>query len=148
MLLCVFFFFKQKTAYELRISDWSSDVCSSHLSSHAPRRSRRTPRGTRSERGDPRRCRTDRRRRSGRLGAPWAAVSSGGRAGQLVVQAPGLAEELGPPALHQLVGVAVVGVEVTPVVVLQLVPELAAEDRAATQPGEADRKGTRLNSSQ
>src|SRR3546814_10355406 len=28
-----FFFFKQKTAYEMRISDWSSDVCSSDLSS-------------------------------------------------------------------------------------------------------------------
>src|SRR3546814_1462617 len=27
----LFFFFKQKTAYELRISDWSSDVCSSDL---------------------------------------------------------------------------------------------------------------------
>src|SRR3546814_12872306 len=38
MLFCVvvccsvlFFFFKQKTAYEMRISDWSSDVCSSDL---------------------------------------------------------------------------------------------------------------------
>src|SRR3546814_8763670 len=33
MLWCVliFFFFKQKTAYEMRISDWSSDVCSSDL---------------------------------------------------------------------------------------------------------------------
>src|SRR3546814_18997464 len=30
MFLC-FFFFKQKTAYEMRISDWSSDVCSSDL---------------------------------------------------------------------------------------------------------------------
>src|SRR3546814_5082492 len=34
-VICVtvlfFFFFKQKTAYELRISDWSSDVCSSDL---------------------------------------------------------------------------------------------------------------------
>src|SRR3546814_9266710 len=30
-LLFVFFFFKQKTAYEVRISDWSSDVCSSDL---------------------------------------------------------------------------------------------------------------------
>src|SRR3546814_1298113 len=31
-LLCVIvFFFKQKTAYEMRISDWSSDVCSSDL---------------------------------------------------------------------------------------------------------------------
>src|SRR3546814_20653330 len=33
MIYCVFvfFFFKQKTAYEMRISDWSSDVCSSDL---------------------------------------------------------------------------------------------------------------------
>src|SRR3546814_8256742 len=30
----VFFFFKQKTAYEMRISDWSSDVCSSDLRLH------------------------------------------------------------------------------------------------------------------
>src|SRR3546814_10603315 len=29
--MSVFFFFKQKTAYEMRISDWSSDVCSSDL---------------------------------------------------------------------------------------------------------------------
>src|SRR3546814_7669882 len=32
LLFCIFFFFfKQKTAYEMRISDWSSDVCSSDL---------------------------------------------------------------------------------------------------------------------
>src|SRR3546814_4094060 len=31
MWCLVFFFFKQKTAYEVRISDWSSDVCSSDL---------------------------------------------------------------------------------------------------------------------
>src|SRR3546814_3610047 len=34
LCLCLsifFFFFKQKTAYEMRISDWSSDVCSSDL---------------------------------------------------------------------------------------------------------------------
>src|SRR3546814_1685135 len=31
-MMCLFlFFFKQKTAYEMRISDWSSDVCSSDL---------------------------------------------------------------------------------------------------------------------
>src|SRR3546814_20806161 len=30
-LVFVFFFFKQKTAYDMRISDWSSDVCSSDL---------------------------------------------------------------------------------------------------------------------
>src|SRR3546814_2183549 len=31
MYVVYFFFFKQKTAYEMRISDWSSDVCSSDL---------------------------------------------------------------------------------------------------------------------
>src|SRR3546814_8378965 len=31
VLIVCFFFFKQKTAYEMRISDWSSDVCSSDL---------------------------------------------------------------------------------------------------------------------
>src|SRR3546814_4440139 len=40
--VCIFFFFKQKTAYDMRISDWSSDVCSSDLSSRtlqpSPRR--------------------------------------------------------------------------------------------------------------
>src|SRR3546814_7103442 len=35
MLTILFlFFFKQKTAYEMRISDWSSDVCSSDLRAH------------------------------------------------------------------------------------------------------------------
>src|SRR3546814_8424144 len=45
-MYCCFFFFKQKTAYEMRISDWSSDVCSSDLDAllrrfAAPRRRRR-----------------------------------------------------------------------------------------------------------
>src|SRR3546814_6858303 len=31
IVMLFFFFFKQKTAYEMRISDWSSDVCSSDL---------------------------------------------------------------------------------------------------------------------
>src|SRR3546814_6879637 len=35
MLSLLFFFFKQKTAYEVRISDWSSDVCSSDLAAGA-----------------------------------------------------------------------------------------------------------------
>src|SRR3546814_1358631 len=33
LFLVLFFFFKQKTAYEMRISDWVSDVCSSYLPS-------------------------------------------------------------------------------------------------------------------
>src|SRR3546814_2920740 len=32
----MYFFFKQKTAYEMRISDWSSDVCSSDLRASRP----------------------------------------------------------------------------------------------------------------
>src|SRR3546814_2112719 len=37
--VCIlFFFFKQKTAYEMRISDWSSDVCSSDLEGDRARR--------------------------------------------------------------------------------------------------------------
>src|SRR3546814_6904607 len=36
LLLFLFFFFKQKTAYEMRISDWSSDVCSSDLRRTSP----------------------------------------------------------------------------------------------------------------
>src|SRR3546814_5196700 len=34
----MFFFFKQKTAYEMRISDWSSDVCSSDLAGRGEQR--------------------------------------------------------------------------------------------------------------
>src|SRR3546814_3886409 len=45
----MFFFFKQKTAYEMRISDWSSDVCSSDLygkvARFVPRPGQSTPRG-------------------------------------------------------------------------------------------------------
>src|SRR5213596_1087357 len=37
MFCCWFFFFKQKTAYEIRPCDWSSDVCSSDLAAHGNR---------------------------------------------------------------------------------------------------------------
>src|SRR3546814_8031741 len=37
MFFCCCFFFKQKTAYDMRISDWSSDVCSSDLLSSQQR---------------------------------------------------------------------------------------------------------------
>src|SRR3546814_2646018 len=41
--MCLCFFFKQKTAYEMRISDWSSDVCSSDLDDPAFIRAATTP---------------------------------------------------------------------------------------------------------
>src|SRR3546814_1106359 len=42
---CRFCFFKQKTAYELRISDWSSDVCSSDLVRHVAQQRHRLFKG-------------------------------------------------------------------------------------------------------
>src|SRR3546814_10643093 len=42
----MYFFFKQKTAYEMRISDWSSDVCSSDLSRRASEFQPRRIKGT------------------------------------------------------------------------------------------------------
>src|SRR3546814_3790631 len=57
IIFFLFFFFKQKTAYEMRISDWSSDVCSSDLVSGRDPDNRATalvpPDGTRTvSRGD------------------------------------------------------------------------------------------------
>src|SRR3546814_12332067 len=43
MCFMFFFFFKQKTAYEMRISDWSSDVCSSDLQRQTCIRRRASP---------------------------------------------------------------------------------------------------------
>src|SRR3546814_3919866 len=52
MFMCGVFFFKQKTAYELRISDWSSDVCSSDLPT-APLRAVATSRSSAPLQSDP-----------------------------------------------------------------------------------------------
>src|SRR3546814_16818325 len=61
------FFFKQKTAYEMRISDWSSDVCSSDLAPSL-RRNRHSRAACGAARGprDTIRCARSRRRRDGR----------------------------------------------------------------------------------
>src|SRR3546814_1053240 len=74
----VVFFFKQKTAYEMRISDWSSDVCSSDLpgaggSRSSPRRvsqhggARRSARLARTARGRTRRRPAEVRQKRRRL---------------------------------------------------------------------------------
>src|SRR3546814_4765497 len=49
----VIFFFKQKTAYEMRISDWSSDVCSSDLPCSTPPTSTASTRPAVSDRPKP-----------------------------------------------------------------------------------------------
>src|SRR3546814_3555580 len=46
MSCLLFFFFKQKTAYEMRISDWSSDVCSSDFGDEGERPALADPGGT------------------------------------------------------------------------------------------------------
>src|SRR3546814_7340903 len=64
MYIHVFFFFKQKTAYEMRISDWSSDVCSSDLRRTRARGRRRLSRLRAEEQ-----CRLQRLQGSARAGA-------------------------------------------------------------------------------
>src|SRR3546814_4990261 len=66
-LCCVFFFFKQKTAYEMRISDWSSDVCSSDLVALHHLRAQPAPRSAR--------CNLCHGRRPWRAGHPGPTLS-------------------------------------------------------------------------
>src|SRR3546814_998776 len=84
VVFLLFFFFKQKTAYEMRISDWSSDVCSSDLQC-VDRRSLGQRR------------RLDRlglrQRRHGGLGEGGRGHRKGGEAGKTV--GTGVAHELG-----------------------------------------------------
>src|SRR3546814_9489754 len=115
--MSVFFFFKQKTAYEMRISDWSSDVCSSDLFHplQASLRNERAPSipGLRQRQPDPRdRCRY----RLPALGAP------GGR-NRVHLAIPGS----GPGRLDRL--------------------RLPARVRERFPEARPDRKSTRLNSS-
>src|SRR3546814_5206836 len=80
-LIFVIFFFKQKTAYEMRISDWSSDVCSSDLADARidARDDRKTDRlGNEGERDDD--PSEDVGARGGAPGEPLLAVVEIGRA--------------------------------------------------------------------
>src|SRR3546814_3094127 len=85
VLGCMFVFFKQKTAYEMRISDWSSDVCSSDLDPDRPVRPARV-------RGDPPGAAPAAASAEDRgLGAAGAAHPEGERC----VSAPPAGEEIG-----------------------------------------------------
>src|SRR3546814_16577395 len=68
-ILVVLFFFNQKTAYEVRISDWSSDVCSSDLACRWPRGATAARREWES-RGQPRTVSVQRRRSV----LPWRRI--------------------------------------------------------------------------
>src|SRR3546814_19648797 len=86
MYACLFFFFKQKTAYEMRISDWSSDVCSSDLRGGADRR----------EEGEPRaELRVDRRfRPRERAVDPIMRLDRIGQLGVLVLRGEAVVDDL------------------------------------------------------
>src|SRR3546814_1518727 len=84
LLLCLIvlvlfvFFFKQKTAYEMRISDWSSDVCSSDLRRGSPSRCRRYGRGSMSRPAGARAPRAARPPRSAKAAKRvWEATARG-----------------------------------------------------------------------
>src|SRR3546814_13057534 len=79
MLFIFFFFFKQKTAYEMRISDWSSDVCSSDLRAEDGAVARRT-RGRGRDVPEARSARRSARDRSAPLGQGAARFSRAGNA--------------------------------------------------------------------
>src|SRR3546814_20980666 len=83
---CFFFFFKQKTAYEMRISDWSSDVCSSDLAERRRHHAAGHPEGAREAVCDAGAAAPRLHRRPGllplvRRAAPHRALADGARAG-------------------------------------------------------------------
>src|SRR3546814_8705997 len=86
------FFFTQKTAYEMRISDWSSDVCSSDLIGDAPDEQLVAPRtqmGRRNARG----ARQDRIHAALAAERQIAAIQLGDDAGEVRVGKVGLRSE-------------------------------------------------------
>src|SRR3546814_4767641 len=126
-----FLFFKQKTAYEMRMSDWSSDVCSSDLfrsgwrrpAARAVRtRSSRRPRGRESAEAAVVVVGVEELRRWAAAGydAPRAAVARTGRA-------------------HRVLAVVAAR--------LRRKQAFAVLERAAVLPVRVDRQSTRLNSS-
>src|SRR3546814_2660216 len=71
----MFFLFKQKTAYEMRISDWSSDVCSSDLdAAHVPHRATLSQ-AAGDRRGDLERRADPRSRRAGAWLERWRGMA-------------------------------------------------------------------------
>src|SRR3546814_3935211 len=69
-VISLFFFFKQKTAYEMRISDWSSDVCSSDLEDRFVDAARMVGQDPASAPGDPKAIADDRLDQQGGFQVP------------------------------------------------------------------------------
>src|SRR3546814_9361316 len=133
-IFCMFFFFfKQKTAYEMRISDWSSDVCSSDL---LQVRQRHCAVGVAGQLGGEA-VRADRGKRRAGAGGELRQVLA--RDCDLQVDSPPL-DRLGDPAVDRDLGAARLGLEVDG-------PWLGGIEQSLPRT-DPDRKSTRMNSSQ
>src|SRR3546814_5477689 len=154
----MFFFFKQKTAYEMRISDWSSDVCSSDLVWPVGARCSGAVWGERSQCGAlVAASSADWRGGAGQAGrtsqtgvAARAGLAAGARCGRAGLDLARLACRVGRARgegeLRRLVAVPRTrGIVVQKKPVRQRAGPTA--DRAAANAVEEDRKSTRLNSS-
>src|SRR3546814_531535 len=154
-----FFFFKQKTAYEMRISDWSSDVCSSDLAGDDARRPHRRSACGRAVIDE---AETD----IARAEAGVAALPRGGAVSLAIIGGAQIAAALHRarrhPGIERIIGVVFAGaLGIVPVVGIVARPEEIGCDlpdiadhvveavgvRLVTADGREDRKSTRLNSS-
>src|SRR3546814_1279139 len=131
-----YFFFKEKTAYEVRISDWSSDVCSSDLAERVD------DRGKRGARWKVARC------------APRIIVGTVAlqRQQQIVHETLEIAvvafeREPGDPDCRRIEAVAPLRQQARFAVARGRMDERQAIVEDALQPAKQDRKSTRLNSS-
>src|SRR3546814_1841759 len=121
-----FCFFKQKTAYEMRISDWSSDVCSSDLTPARPK-----SRATRQNR--------DQARTGTGFTRPTAPVMREVAIGEAITVAD-LAQKLAMKGGDVVKALFKMGVMAT-------ITQSIDHDTAVLVTEELDRKSTRLNSS-
>src|SRR3546814_21105953 len=100
----IVFFFKQKTEYEMRISDWSSDVCSSDLPARKPApafrdRKIEPPGMARNQMRQPRRCRRVEQHLVPRIGQPEQGIVP-----ERAVDQPGLLREIPEMLAQQILG--------------------------------------------
>src|SRR3546814_2183738 len=161
----MFFFFKQKTAYEMRISDWSSDVCSSDLIGASAALAQRGIGG--SEIAEPRRFleadivgkdddRIGRRDHIFTQAAEWILVKHrlrGGREPEIALQDKGGAGHRNALATGPAGAATAAGIDIEPVAGLQAGHcgtdngDLPGRIQAESCGQVGDRKSTRLNSS-
>src|SRR3546814_8536127 len=143
-------FFKQKTAYEMRISDWSSDVCSSDLRPGEALLRRAWLAADRCDTAIDRGNRGDHHellRQARRCRGVMAAAASPAVANQLMAaKAPALVLASASTARAKLLAAAGLVVQCQAAAIDELSVKASLKAEGAT-PAQVDRKSTRLNSS-